>query len=90
VIRQQPAAARTVPQDSTVTIVVSKGPQQFPMPDVVGLGRADAEAQLQGVGLQVRVVDLPGSTGDQVVGQQPKPGDIVEAGQEVTIYIGGG
>lgn len=90
VIRQIPQADRSVPVGSTVTIVVSKGPQQFPMPTMIGKPASQAQVELEGVGLVVNAVDLPGSTGDEVVGQNPKAGVIVEAGQQVTIYIGGG
>jgi eukaryotic-like serine/threonine-protein kinase len=89
VIRQSPPGDSTVRKGDTVTIVVSKGPRTFPMPDVVGMTENEAVATLRGLGLEVRVVDLPGSSGDRVVGQQPKAGTTVESGQQVTIYVGG-
>jgi beta-lactam-binding protein with PASTA domain len=89
VIRQSPPGESTVRKGDTVTIVVSKGPRTFPMPDVVGMTENEAVATLRGLGLEVRVVDLPGSSGDRVVGQQPKAGTTVESGQQVTIYVGG-
>ncbi|MGH2767032.1 MAG: PASTA domain-containing protein, partial [Actinomycetota bacterium] len=90
VISQQPAAQETVREGGTVTIVVSKGPRRFPMPNVLEMPSAAARAQLEGLGLIVDTQQLPGSTGDQVVGQLPKAGVIVEAGQTVKIFIGGG
>jgi serine/threonine protein kinase len=87
VIRQQPAEGTTVEQESTVTIVVSKGPRQFPMPNVVGQVTDTARAQLEGVGLVVRVVEVPNSDGNQVVSQKPDQGTIVQQGQQVTIYV---
>ncbi|HZA27412.1 MAG TPA: Stk1 family PASTA domain-containing Ser/Thr kinase [Actinomycetota bacterium] len=90
VIRQKPGPNKIVTKDSIVTIVVSKGPQQFPMPEVVGKSSDAARADLQGLDLVVSEIQLPGSSGSSVVGQQPKAGTIVESGQEVTIYIGGG
>jgi eukaryotic-like serine/threonine-protein kinase len=90
VIRQKPAAGKIVTTDSIVTIIVSKGPQQFPMPNVIGKASDAARAELQGLGLVVREIQVPGSLGSTVVGQQPNVGGIVESGQEVTIYIGGG
>ena len=90
VIRQDPAAESEVRRGTTVTIVVSKGPQRFPMPDVVGMSKAAATARLEGLGLTVRPVALPGSSGNTVVGQNPEPDRTVEQGQEVTIYVGGG
>jgi eukaryotic-like serine/threonine-protein kinase len=89
VISQNPPAEQTVPADSTVTIVVSKGPRTFPMPDVVEQTESAARTQLDGVGLQVRVVDLPYSGGNIVVDTNPNPGETVQTGQLVTIYIGG-
>jgi serine/threonine-protein kinase len=89
VIRQSPPGESTVRKGDTVTIVVSKGPRTFPMPDVVGMTENEAVATLRGLGLEVRVVDLPGSSGDRVVGQQPRAGTTVESGQRVTIYVGG-
>jgi serine/threonine-protein kinase len=86
VIRQNPAEGTTVEQDSTVTVVVSKGPRQFPMPDVVGQATGAAQAQLEGIGLVVRVVQVPNSDGDQVVSQRPNQGTTVQQGQQVTIY----
>jgi beta-lactam-binding protein with PASTA domain len=90
VIRQKPAAGKIVTTDSIVTIIVSKGPQQFPMPNLIGKARDVARGELQGLGLVVREIQVPGSLGSTVVGQQPIAGGIVESGQEVTIYIGGG
>jgi serine/threonine-protein kinase len=89
VISQNPPAEQTVPADSTVTIVVSKGPRTFPMPDVVEQTESAARTQLEGVGLQVRVVDLPYSGGNVVVDTNPNPGETVQTGQLITIYIGG-
>jgi eukaryotic-like serine/threonine-protein kinase len=89
VIRQKPGPNKIVTQDSIVTIVVSKGPQQFPMPDVIESSGDAATGELQGLGLIVNEIPLPGSSGSTVVGQLPAAGTIVESGQEVTIYIGG-
>ena len=90
VIRQKPGPGKIITQDSIVTIIVSKGPQQFPMPSVLGKPSDVARAELQGLDLVIREIQVPGSSGSIVVGQQPDPGGIVESGQEVTIYIGGG
>jgi serine/threonine-protein kinase len=76
-----------VPAGSTVTIVVSKGPKQFPMPNVVGKSRAEATAQLESLDLQVVVVQVPGSIGDQVVSTKPSKGRTVEQGDQVKIFV---
>lgn len=89
VIAQAPEAGIGVDPGTTVTITVSKGPQRFPMPDVLGMSKEAARSRLANLGLVVDVVQLPGSSGNTVVGQKPEEGTTVEAGQEVTIYIGG-
>lgn len=91
VVSQSPAAGVSVEPESVVTIVVSKGPRSFPMPAVVTdppMPRSNVEPQLRALGLQVRVVVLPNSSGDGVVGQEPAAGQIVQTGQTVTIYVG--
>jgi serine/threonine-protein kinase len=90
VIRQKPGPGKIIVKDSIVTIVVSKGPQQFPMPNVIGKSSDAARAELQGLDLVVSEIQIPGSSGNTVVGQSPNAGGIVESGQEVTIYIAGG
>jgi serine/threonine-protein kinase len=87
VISQSPSANEVVPAGSTVTIVVSKGPKQFPMPNVVGETRAEATAQLEALDLQVVVVQVPGSIGDQVVSTKPPKGRTVEQGDQVKIFV---
>jgi beta-lactam-binding protein with PASTA domain/predicted Ser/Thr protein kinase len=89
VIDTDPPASSTVHQGDTVTVVVSLGPRTFPMPNVVGKTKAVAIAELEGLGLKVRAVQLPGSTNDIVSGQSPVPGVTVQQGQQVTLYIGG-
>ncbi|MGH2652135.1 MAG: PASTA domain-containing protein, partial [Actinomycetota bacterium] len=89
VISQTPVAGEKVETGTLVTIVVSKGPREFPMPDVIGMTRDAAVVRLEEMGLDVRLVQLPGSSGNEVVGQEPDPGTTVEQGQQVTIYIGG-
>jgi serine/threonine-protein kinase len=86
VIGQEPGPG-TVPAESTITIVVSKGPRSFPMPGVLELPTAQARSQLEGLGLQVREVVVPNSTGAQVVSQDPDAGVTVRQGQQVTIFV---
>jgi serine/threonine protein kinase/beta-lactam-binding protein with PASTA domain len=87
VIGTQPPVGTTVDQESDVALIISKGPRTFELRSVIGLTTAEATAQLEALDLTVRVVHLP-SGGDRVAGQDPKPGETVQQGQEVTIYIG--
>ncbi len=86
VIRTQPEAKTKELPGSTVTIVVSKGPRVFAMPDVVGMTATAAQERLEGLGLQVKVIRLPGFDGTDVRLQRPDPGTSVREGQEVSIY----
>jgi eukaryotic-like serine/threonine-protein kinase len=87
VIGQTPQPLTTVEADTVVTIVVSRGPREFPMPNVEGKTEAEAVAQLEGLDLRVRVVRVPNSDGQQVVSQRPDPGTTVRQGGQVTIYV---
>ena len=87
VISTDPPAGNKPPKGSTVTLFVSKGPKTFPMPNVVGMQREAAVKKLEALGLTVKVVEIPGTSGNQVVYQDPDPGVTVEQGQQVTIYV---
>jgi serine/threonine-protein kinase len=90
VISTDPPAGKKAPKGSTVTMLVSKGPRTFPMPNVTGLTRAVAVARLQSMGLAVDIVPVPGNNPpDTVVFQDPPAGTIVEQGDTVTIYVTG-
>jgi serine/threonine-protein kinase len=89
VIKTDPLGGTQAPKGSTVTLYVSKGPKTFPMPDVRGMTKEQATAELKSMGLSVEVIVLPGTTGDQVVLQSPDPGTTVHAGDTVKIYVTG-
>jgi serine/threonine-protein kinase len=88
VIAQDPAAKTRLQPTQTVTITVSLGPRQFPMPNVVGMGKDAAIAKLNSLGLDVHValVQVP-TPKDVVVYQEPGAGATVRYGQSVTIYV---
>ena len=88
VIAQAPQAGQTVDQQSTVTLTVSRGPREFPMPDVVGMSREEARSTLEGAGLRVEEQLVPGNDeGNTVVGQLPRRGTTVKTGDTVTIFL---
>jgi eukaryotic-like serine/threonine-protein kinase len=87
VISQTPPKGTDLQPGKTVTIVVSLGPPEFPMPNVVGMGRDAAVEQLRSLGLLVDVAIVPGHGGSRVVFQEPASGTIVRAGDLVHIYV---
>jgi eukaryotic-like serine/threonine-protein kinase len=87
VISQAPEKGADLQPGETVTIVVSMGPPEFPMPNVVGMERDPAVARLRSLGLLVDVAIVPGHGGSRVVFQEPASGTTVRAGDLVHIYV---
>jgi serine/threonine-protein kinase len=88
VISQEPGNGAELQPGETVAIVVSLGPPEFPMPDVVGMSKDAAVAKLQALGLVVDVALVPGhEDGTTVVYQEPAVGATVHAGDLVHIYV---
>ncbi|GIU99498.1 MAG: serine/threonine protein kinase [Actinomycetota bacterium] len=89
VISQSPAPKERLQPGEAVTIVVSLGPRTLPVPNLVGMTRDAAVAELRALGLVPSVIELPGATGELTVATQlPLAGTVVKAGSTVTIYVG--
>src|SRR5262249_4585582 len=86
VIATQPPKGTSLQPGKLVTVVVSKGPKTFPMPDVLLQKVNQAKKYLEGLGLIVDTV-VTGSGDHIVVGQVPGKGTMVHAGEHVTLYI---
>jgi beta-lactam-binding protein with PASTA domain len=86
VISQTPESGTKAEKGSAVTIAVSNGPKQFPMPDVRGMSFSEAKAKLESLGLVVKREQVPGSYGDTVVGQKPSKGQTVKRGTTATLF----
>ena len=87
VISQSPSSGSELQPGRTVSIVVSLGPPEFPMPNVVGMNQDAAVADLRALGLRVTVTIVPGADGTTVIYQEPATGTTVEVGDLVEIYI---
>ncbi|MDQ1642227.1 MAG: eukaryotic-like serine/threonine-protein kinase [Actinomycetota bacterium] len=86
VISQKPAAGGTAPKNSTVELVVSKGPPPVPVPNVVGMNLTDAARMLTAAGFQVRAFNLPGGP-DRVLDQSPNGDQQAPKGSRVTLSV---
>jgi beta-lactam-binding protein with PASTA domain/tRNA A-37 threonylcarbamoyl transferase component Bud32 len=84
VARTEPASGTGATWGSTVTVVVSKGPDLVVVPNVVGLSKKEAEQRLQAAGLRWSYY-LP--IGSQVVQQSPLPGDQAKRGSKVRLLL---
>jgi serine/threonine-protein kinase len=92
VIGTNPAAGTPAPRGSTVTIIVSSGPGEQEVPDVVGDSQSDATQTLTDAGFNVRVVEVPSTPQNDglVIAQDPDAGTTAESGSQVTITVGTG
>ena len=82
-----PKPGTLVDEGSVVTVRVSKGSQQIPVPDVLEQSEESARAELEAAGFQVEVVEAPSSStpAGLVSAQSPDPG--VEAARGSTVQI---
>jgi len=85
VIRHDPVPGAEAPRDSTVTVVVSKGPDLVPVPDLRGDTVEDAVSALEAAGLQVDVVGY--RPGRRVREQDPEGGTKLHRNATVTLYL---
>ena len=88
VVRQSPGEGEQVDAGTKVTIVVVAPSNTVVVPRLIGMTQDSAVALVEGMKL-VPVVKERDSTepGKTVVDQDPKEGDEVEPGSEVTIYV---
>ncbi|MGH1564402.1 Stk1 family PASTA domain-containing Ser/Thr kinase [Mumia sp. DW29H23] len=93
VISTDPAPGIDTPKgaDTTFNLVVSTGPERVEIPYLVGKKLKEARQQLEGLGLQVEVVqeesDRPKN---EVIKTDPSPGEMVDPGTSVTLTVSQG
>lgn len=89
VLRLDPAEGATVPRDSGVAVVVSKGPEPIPIPDVTGKSGIDATNILSAAGFPVSGIansaGQPGSPTKQVIATDPPAGEPHPRGTPVRV-----
>ncbi len=93
VISQDPVSGTSVNLGSAVDLVVSTGPAQVAVPNVVGMTQAAATTSITGAGLVVGTVTMASSnsvpSGD-VISQNPVAGTEVNLGSAVNLVISTG
>lgn len=90
VVSQQPAAGAELEEGGSVTISVSKGTGLVEVPNVVGLSRGEAEAELSSAKLEANVVEVPSDQPEgTVVAQNPVGGQLRE-GTAVRLNVSAG
>ncbi|MEH1102435.1 Stk1 family PASTA domain-containing Ser/Thr kinase [Micromonospora sp. CPCC 205561] len=93
VLAQDPASTTRIVKGSTITLVLSLGPERFPVPDVVGKEFELAEADL----LDAKLVVAKGTAryddnlpAGVVMATDPKVGTEVKPGDKVTVILSKG
>jgi serine/threonine-protein kinase len=88
VIRTDPGANSQVAPGSPVTLVLSSGAEQVPVPQVQGLTEENARAQLQGFDVQVTEQRTFDPNQDSIVASQnPPPGTQVEPDATISLVV---
>jgi serine/threonine-protein kinase len=91
VIGTNPSVGTLLDRGSSVSLIVSKGPQVAPVPDVSGFGAADATKILRNAGFKVQVdrIDVTDQTQyGIVVDQTPAAAEQAPLNTVVTITVG--
>jgi len=84
------AIGTTAPQNSSITILISTGPSQAPLPNVVGQTSGDAKRALRDAGFKVTVtqeVECIDQTKDNIVQSQNPNGPTAPRGSVVNITV---
>ncbi len=92
VIRTSPGAGTVLEVGETVTLIVSAGPEQVIVPNVVEKTEETARRELDLAGFDIEVLEEalpPGSPDDgRVLAQSPSGGERADRGSTVTITVG--
>ena len=87
VISVDPPEAEMTDYGSPVTILVSQGPETFPVPTLTGLSPAAAKAKAEGYGLDVAFSYVPGTPQTTVISQVPTAGTTVHVGDTISLWV---
>jgi beta-lactam-binding protein with PASTA domain/tRNA A-37 threonylcarbamoyl transferase component Bud32 len=91
VIDQRPDGGSRVEEGDEVTIIVSTGPPQTEVPDVVGMDYADAVDALAEANLKVKKREVFSKKREgRVVAQDPPAGEVVDEGTTVVLQVSKG
>ncbi len=89
VIESSPEERSRLQKGRTVVLVVSSGPEQTDVPEVIGLSREEARSRLEAAGFEVTVEEQ--ETEDEepgtVLAQSPEPGTAADEGSAVELTV---
>lgn len=92
ILSQEPKAGSNLKKNQTVKFVVSLGPREFPMPNILGLSKQEALIALLEAGFSTENITfgekyLPKSQPDSVADVSPSVGSTVTCDEKVTVNI---
>ena len=89
VISQTPAAGSSAAAGSTVTLIISDGPEEITVPNVKGKTQANAQSTLEGEGFNTTVTTQFDEKVEQgkVISQSPASGTKAKRGDTVNIVV---
>ena len=93
VITTEPSGGEVVDEASTITIVVSLGPEPLEVPSVIGAPVEEARTELRDLDLELVVVDRrhdPQAPADSVLSQEPEAEATLYAGDTVEVVVSDG
>jgi eukaryotic-like serine/threonine-protein kinase len=90
VVAQAPAAGADTASGSSVTLNVSKGTGLVDVPNVVGLSRGEAEAEIESAKLAANVVVVPSTEREGTVVAQNPVGGTLRQGSTVRLNVSQG
>jgi serine/threonine-protein kinase len=93
VVSTDPPSGGSIEKGGTVTLLVSKGPEQVAVPSLLGLSPEDAERRLREVGLEVGTRGAKFSEDvekGKVISSSPKAETLVKPGRTVDIVVSKG
>jgi serine/threonine-protein kinase len=92
VIRTDPPATTQVRQGDVITLVVSAGANQIPVPPISGLSEADARTTLETAGLIVTVTPEASDTvnAGTAIRTDPAVAALVPKGSAITLFVSSG
>jgi beta-lactam-binding protein with PASTA domain len=85
-IGTDPAAQTELQPGETIVLRISLGPEYFDAPDLQGMSVEAARNLAESMGLRLTALQVPGSSGSNIVSQLPPGGTRVRYGSTITVY----
>jgi eukaryotic-like serine/threonine-protein kinase len=92
VLEQTPTAGARIVSGGTITVVLSKGPERYELPDETGKPFTNAQQDLQAIKLTVKRTDAYDDNipKDSVISTDPLPDTAVKPGAVITVVVSKG